>query len=204
MIQFDPAHSVLRKVVAGVALVLLLPVILVSLIFKILLLPFERPAHRSADEVARILREVIDGSGGEWDFDDLISNPLADPRLEAIRHQADRWPPGGDVAQLRLLHENAQAIVTADRAGLIALLRHAVSAEDVTNPMVEDALPYPQSLGADEKRAFEVLSHWVDDDDIRTRDGAYAHRQREELAFWLECLSNHPESPAKIDPAGRQ
>lgn len=49
---------------------------------------FERPSKLTAEEVARYLRDFLDGTGGEWDWDDFISIRLADPDLESIRQRA--------------------------------------------------------------------------------------------------------------------
>ena len=39
-------------------------------------------------EVAGFLRDAAGGTGSEWDWDDFISIPLADPNLESIRQRA--------------------------------------------------------------------------------------------------------------------
>ena len=36
-------------------------------------------------QVAKVLDDFLDGTGGKWDWDDFTSVPLADPELEAIR-----------------------------------------------------------------------------------------------------------------------
>ena len=50
---------------------------------------------RSAAEVATYLRNFVDGGGGEWDWDDFISVPIADPYLDDVRKraQAVELPP---------------------------------------------------------------------------------------------------------------
>ena len=40
------------------------------------------------DDVATSLRDFLNGAGGAWGWDDFISIPLADPRLEGIRLRA--------------------------------------------------------------------------------------------------------------------
>ena len=42
----------------------------------------------SADEVVNYLRDFIEGTGGEWDWDDFTSEPIKNPRLESIRIRA--------------------------------------------------------------------------------------------------------------------
>lgn len=44
--------------------------------------------ERTPDEVATYLRNFVHGGGGEWDWDEFISLPIADPRLEDIRQRA--------------------------------------------------------------------------------------------------------------------
>ncbi|HEV2818617.1 MAG TPA: hypothetical protein VGW40_15515 [Allosphingosinicella sp.] len=78
-------HGPLRNGLGFMAAVVLVPVAIVA---KLLVLPFERPAKSSAAEVATALRDFLDGSGGDWDWDDFTSTPVADVRLEGIRRRA--------------------------------------------------------------------------------------------------------------------
>ncbi|MEQ3745365.1 MAG: hypothetical protein ABNH53_03920 [Henriciella sp.] len=57
---------------------------------KLVTWPFERPANVSPDEVAMLLRNFIEGTSGEWDFDDFISTKIANPKLDQIRVRASR------------------------------------------------------------------------------------------------------------------
>jgi len=49
------------------------------------------------DEVAICIRRFLDGTGGNWDWDDFISIKLDDPRLDRVRRTCgelpDRYPP---------------------------------------------------------------------------------------------------------------
>ncbi len=45
-------------------------------------------AKLTADDVADELRKFLHEEGGPWDWDDLVSVPIKDPRLEAIRRRA--------------------------------------------------------------------------------------------------------------------
>lgn len=49
----------------------------------------QRKADLSAAEVAKYLRDFIDGTGGDWDWDDFTSIPVANPALDHIRQEAD-------------------------------------------------------------------------------------------------------------------
>ncbi len=76
-------------------------------------------ATRSADlnptDVARYLSDFLDGSGGEWDWDDFTSLPISDLTLDRIRHEANAVPlpltPQGE-AQLRALLARVRALDT--------------------------------------------------------------------------------------------
>ena len=56
-----------------------------------------RGTSMTPEEVARCIKDFLDGSGGEWDWDDFVSVPLDDVSLEAIRSRCaalpDRHPP---------------------------------------------------------------------------------------------------------------
>jgi hypothetical protein len=59
---------------------------------------------RTAAEVATYLRDFIDGTGDEWDWDDFESVPIADPDLDRIRRDAAMArPPNPDLDKLREL-----------------------------------------------------------------------------------------------------
>ncbi len=82
----DPDNSFWRNAAGVVAAAILIPVAIVA---KLILMPFERPAKRTAAEVAQHLRSFLDNSADEWDWDNFTSIPLADPTLESIRQRAD-------------------------------------------------------------------------------------------------------------------
>jgi len=41
--------------------------------------------RRSRAEVAEIIEQFLDGTGGRWDWDDFCSIRIKDPELDAIR-----------------------------------------------------------------------------------------------------------------------
>jgi hypothetical protein len=49
------------------------------------------------EQVALTRQNFLDGSGGQWDWDDFLSFEIADPRLEEIRERCNRlseeFPP---------------------------------------------------------------------------------------------------------------
>jgi len=70
--------------------------------------------RRTPDEVADLIEGFLDGTGDDWDLDDLTSVPIADPRLNQIRSELlrieNRCPGGADghlsvegVAKLRAI-----------------------------------------------------------------------------------------------------
>lgn len=94
------------------AFVLLLPILLAFIVLKIVVIPFERPSRRSPDEVLRYLRDFLNGTGGPWDWDDFISIPIADPRLEDLRERAaalDLPMTDADSGPLKALVAEAEA-----------------------------------------------------------------------------------------------
>lgn len=60
---------------------------------------------RTPQEVAKILRNFINGTGGEWDWNDFTSTPISDPELDAIRQEADGVTLPVDEAGLAKLRE---------------------------------------------------------------------------------------------------
>lgn len=83
----DPDNPSWRNALGVVAAAVLIPV---AVVVKLVTMPFERPHKRTADEVARYLRGFLEDTGGDWDWDDFTSIPLADPGLESIRERAAR------------------------------------------------------------------------------------------------------------------
>ena len=70
-----------------------------------------RAMKRTAAEVAKCLRDFIDGTGGDWDWDEFESVPIDDPELERIRREAaEAAPPDPDMAKLRELLSQAEEI----------------------------------------------------------------------------------------------
>lgn len=72
-----------------------------------------REDQREALSVAKTIRDFLDGSGGEWDWDDFISCPLRNAALERIRSKAAAVElPGGEDARLALdaLAEEAEQL----------------------------------------------------------------------------------------------
>jgi hypothetical protein len=66
-----------------------------------------------AHDVESYLRDFLDGTGGDWDWDDFTSIPITDPTLEGIREEAALVPLPLDAkgeATLRGLLEEVRAL----------------------------------------------------------------------------------------------
>ena len=64
----------------------------IAILLKLAMLPFDRPMQRTPEEVADYLRDFIEGTGEEWDWDDFVSINIADPQLDSIRERASKFP----------------------------------------------------------------------------------------------------------------
>jgi hypothetical protein len=97
-----------------VGVVLLVPVIAIALPFILISKAFERPTPRSAEEVAFDLRNFIEGTGDEGEFDHFVSVRVADEALDSIRERAKDVPLPADEHGLRALQEllaEAEALI---------------------------------------------------------------------------------------------
>lgn len=81
-------------VTTGWRAVLLAP-IAIPLALLAALWPGKKTVDRSADDVAGFLRDFLENSGGQWDWDEFESVPITDPELENLRKQATT--PGADL-----------------------------------------------------------------------------------------------------------
>ena len=95
-----------------------LAILLTPLLLPLALLAdiFSKPAKRTPAEVSGFLRDFLDGTGGDWDWDDFTSVRLADPQLETIRQEAELIalpvkPEGKE--KLESLLARAEALKTA-------------------------------------------------------------------------------------------
>jgi hypothetical protein len=50
-------------------------------------------------------------------------------------------------------------------------------------------VPSPLALDRDEKNAWEELSHWADDSDVRARDARYTTHKRDRMRDRLAALN---------------
>ncbi|MBB5716557.1 hypothetical protein [Sphingomonas aerophila] len=78
--------------------------------------------------------------------------------------------------------------MTAARAFLLKVLQRVADGGDVSEPELNTAVPDPFALNRAEKNAWEELSHWADDDDVRGRHQRYAASKRERMRDHLAAL----------------
>ena len=78
------------------------------------MLPFERLMKRTPQEVVGYLRDFIEGTGGDWDWDDFVSIQIADPRLDSIRERASKFPDVGQ-GELQSLLREAEGLASLPR-----------------------------------------------------------------------------------------
>lgn len=82
------------------------------------------------------------------------------------------------------------------RAYLLAALTRVADGGDITTDELGAAIPDSLALNGTEKAAWEELSHWADDSDIRAKDAHYASLKREWMRDHIAAL--HGYLPAEI------
>jgi hypothetical protein len=84
--------------------------------------------------------------------------------------------------------------MTDARTLLINCLRRVIDGGDVTNDELDAASADPGALRGVERRAWQGLSYWADDEDIRAKDPAYAPARRIQLTDLLIDLEREKGS----------
>ena len=77
------------------------------------------------------------------------------------------------------------------RAFLLATLQHVADGGDLTVAELDTGMPNPLMLDPTERDAWEELSHWADDDDVRGKDVNYTAYKRERLRDRLAELNGY-------------
>ena len=80
--------------------------------------------------------------------------------------------------------------MTAARAYLLSTLQKVADGGDLTTEELDAAVPNPRLLDSAEKDAWEQLSHWADDADIRAKDVRYASFKRDWMRAHIKALSS--------------
>jgi hypothetical protein len=107
----SPQNTFWQNVWGVLAAAVIIPI---ALLLKLVMLPFERPMKRTPEEVVGYLRDFVDGTGGEWGWDDFVSIQIADPRLDSIRERARKFPDVGQ-GELQSLLREAERLASAPR-----------------------------------------------------------------------------------------
>jgi hypothetical protein len=81
--------------------------------------------------------------------------------------------------------------MTIAHAFLLEALQRVADGGHLTESELDTAVPDPFALDPAEKVAWEELSHWADDDDIRERDERYAAFKRERMRDHVAALLPH-------------
>ncbi len=81
--------------------------------------------------------------------------------------------------------------MTDARLFLVEALGRVADGGDIDNAELDSAIPDPLVLDPAEKNAWEELSHWADDEDIRAKDPRYPILKRERMR---DCLSELSEN----------
>jgi hypothetical protein len=99
------------NVISGWAAILLMPILLpLGVVARFW--PGKKTVDRTPAEVAGFLRDFLDGTSGDWDWDEFECVPITDPELDAIRQRAALVaPPNPDIARLRELLAEAEALM---------------------------------------------------------------------------------------------
>ena len=74
------------------------------------------------------------------------------------------------------------------RLALIGLLKRVLAGDQTAAGELSSVAPDPLALDQIERLAWQRLSQWGDDDDIRAKDDAYAEMRREQIADALSDL----------------
>ncbi|MXP45958.1 hypothetical protein GRI43_00945 [Altererythrobacter luteolus] len=98
----SPQNTLWQNVWGVLAAAIVIPI---ALLLKLVMLPFDRPMKRTPEEVEGYLRDFIEGTGEEWDWDDFVSIEIADTRLDSIRERASKFPDVGSEELNALLRE---------------------------------------------------------------------------------------------------
>jgi hypothetical protein len=81
--------------------------------------------------------------------------------------------------------------VSEARAQLLEALQRVADGGDITAEELDATVSDPLTLDRVEKDAWEQLSHWADDGDIRAKDAQYATFKRELMRDHIAALNGY-------------
>jgi hypothetical protein len=79
--------------------------------------------------------------------------------------------------------------MTAARTFLLEALQRVADGGDIFQQELDAAIPNPLVLDRNEKMAWQELSHWTDDADIRENDESYAAFKRDWMRDRIKALN---------------
>lgn len=88
------------------------------------------------------------------------------------------------------------------RAYLHSALTRVADGGDITTAELNAAIPDPSALDEPEKAAWEELSHWADDADIRAKDPHYATFKRAWMRDHIAAMNGY--LPVEIERGEHQ
>jgi hypothetical protein len=91
--------------------------------------------------------------------------------------------------------------MTVARSFLLEALQRVADGGDIGESELDTAVPDPLALDGAEKIAWEELSHWADDDDIRERDERYTASKRERMRDHIATLLSNAAN-AQLQTSG--
>ena len=80
--------------------------------------------------------------------------------------------------------------MTALNSYLLDTLQRVVDGGDVELDELAAAVPSPLELNSVEHSAWQQLSQWADDGDIRQKDASYASFKRERMQHYIAVLKH--------------
>lgn len=80
--------------------------------------------------------------------------------------------------------------MTAMRSYLLDTLQRVVDGGDVDPDELSATVPKPLELNSVEQSAWQQLSQWADDADIRQKDASYASFKRERMEHYIAVLKH--------------
>lgn len=101
--------------------------------------------------------------------------------------------------------------MNAAKPYLLDALQQVANGSDIKQDELDAAIPNPLDLDKVERLAWQQLTHWVDDADIRQIDKPYAKFKRQEMRSQITVLSDsgngaepHDERKSSLDSRNRR
>lgn len=117
----DPDNTLWENMWGCLAVGLMLPFLLILLILKLVMIPFETPRQLSPEAAAALLRNFIDGTATDGEIDYFISVEIADPILNDVKDEVGvlfgpGWEDEETKAALREQLRRVEQMISAQSA----------------------------------------------------------------------------------------